>query len=92
MHRENDKIERYKTYLRLEKALSANSIDAYLTDLDKTDKLRTKAKARSMRMSHMTTCNSLLPAYMISASTHVHRQGSFQGSNLSTGSCSWTII
>ena len=35
MHRENDKIERYKTYLRLEKALSANSIDAYLTDLDK---------------------------------------------------------
>ena len=35
MHQENDKIERYKTYLRLEKALSANSIDAYLTDLDK---------------------------------------------------------
>ena len=35
MHQENDKIEQYKTYLRLEKALSANSIDAYLTDLDK---------------------------------------------------------
>ena len=35
MHLENDKIKRYKTYLRLEKALSANSIDAYLTDLDK---------------------------------------------------------
>lgn len=35
MHQENDKIKRYKTYLRLEKALSANSIDAYLTDLDK---------------------------------------------------------
>ena len=35
MHQENDKVERYKTYLRLEKALSANSIDAYLTDLDK---------------------------------------------------------
>lgn len=35
MHQENDKIERYKTFLRLEKALSANTIDAYLTDLDK---------------------------------------------------------
>lgn len=35
MHLENDQIKRYKTYLRLEKALSANSIDAYLTDLDK---------------------------------------------------------
>ena len=91
MHRENDKIERYKTYLRLEKALSANSIDAYLTDLDKLTNF-VESEGRSMRMSHMTTCNSLLPAYMISASTHVHRQGSFQGSNLSTGSCSWTII
>ena len=35
MHQETDKIERYKIYLRLEKALSANSIDAYLTDIDK---------------------------------------------------------
>ena len=35
MHLENDQIKRYKTYLRLEKALSANSVDAYLTDLDK---------------------------------------------------------
>lgn len=35
MHQKNDKIDRYKTYLRLEKALSSNSIDAYLTDLDK---------------------------------------------------------
>ena len=35
MHVENDHIKRYKTYLRLEKALSDNSIDAYLTDLDK---------------------------------------------------------
>ena len=91
MHQENDKVERYKTYLRLEKALSANSIDAYLTDLDKLTNF-VESEGRSMLMSHMTTCNSLLPAYMISAFTHVHRQGSFQGSNLSIGSCSWTII
>lgn len=32
---ENDIIRKYNTYLRLEKSLSANSIDAYMTDLDK---------------------------------------------------------
>ena len=35
MQQGKDIIGRYKTHLRLEKALSANSIDAYLTDLDK---------------------------------------------------------
>lgn len=35
MHQRNDRIDRYKTYLRLEKSLSSHSIDAYLTDLDK---------------------------------------------------------
>lgn len=35
MHLQNDTIKRYKTYLHLEKGLSDNSIDAYLTDLDK---------------------------------------------------------
>lgn len=35
MQQGKDIISRYKTYLRLEKALSANSIEAYLTDLDK---------------------------------------------------------
>lgn len=35
MQQGKDMINRYNTYLRLEKALSANSIDAYLTDLDK---------------------------------------------------------
>ena len=91
MHRENDKIERYKTYLRLEKALSANSIDAYLTDLDK---LTNFVESEGKKYADVTydDLQQFVPAYMISASTHVHRQGSFQGSNLSTGSCSWTII
>ncbi len=32
---ESDIIRKYNTYLRLEKSLSANSVDAYMTDLDK---------------------------------------------------------
>ena len=35
MQQENNIIDKYKTWLRLEKSLSANSIEAYLTDLDK---------------------------------------------------------
>lgn len=35
MQQGKDIISRYKIYLRLEKALSSNSIEAYLTDLDK---------------------------------------------------------
>ena len=35
MQQGNNKIDKYKTWLRLEKSLSANSIEAYLTDLDK---------------------------------------------------------
>ena len=35
MPAQEDIYNRYKTYLRLEKALSANTIEAYRTDLDK---------------------------------------------------------
>lgn len=35
MQQGNNIIDKYKTWLRLEKSLSANSIDAYLTDLEK---------------------------------------------------------
>lgn len=35
MQQGKDIVSKYKTWLRLEKSLSANSIDAYLTDLDK---------------------------------------------------------
>lgn len=35
MQQGKDVVGQYKTWLRLEKSLSANSIDAYLTDLDK---------------------------------------------------------
>jgi integrase/recombinase XerD len=35
---EDDVTKRYKTYLRLEKGLSNNSVEAYLTDLDKLNR------------------------------------------------------
>jgi integrase/recombinase XerD len=35
---EDDVTNRYKTYLRLEKGLSNNSVEAYLTDLDKLNR------------------------------------------------------
>lgn len=35
MQKGNDILSKYKTYLRLEKALSSNSVEAYLSDLDK---------------------------------------------------------
>lgn len=34
-HRKNDPIEKYKTYLRLERGLSENTVEAYLDDLKK---------------------------------------------------------
>lgn len=40
MQHGKDIISKYKIYLRLEKALSANSIDAYLSDLDKLIRFR----------------------------------------------------
>ena len=88
MHRENDKIERYKTYLRLEKALSANSIDAYLTDLDK---LTNFVESEGKKYADVTY-DDLQQFVARLHDIGIHRQGSFQGSNLSTGSCSWTII
>ena len=87
MHQENDKIERYKIYLRLEKALSANSIDAYLTDLDK---LTNFVESEGKKYADVTydDLQQFVAVYVISASTHAHRQGSFQESNLSIDSCS----
>lgn len=35
MQQQTDIINKYETYLRLEKSLAGNSVDAYLTDLDK---------------------------------------------------------
>ena len=34
-HQKNDPVEKYKTYLRLERGLSENTVEAYLDDLKK---------------------------------------------------------
>ena len=55
-------IRKYQQYLKLEKALSANTLDAYLTDLDK---LLRFLKAENIDM--LSTCNVSPPACMTSA-------------------------
>lgn len=48
MQQGKDIISKYKTWLRLEKSLSANSIEAYLTDLDKLTRfIESEGKAYS---------------------------------------------
>ena len=51
MHLENDKTQRYRNYLRLEKGLSANTVDAYLTDVDK---LTLFVEAEGLRYEEVT--------------------------------------
>ena len=77
MHRENDKIERYKTYLRLEKALSANSIDAYLTDLDKLTNFVESEGKKYADVTYDDLQQFVARLHDIGIH-HVHRQGSFR--------------
>lgn len=51
MQQRKDIIGAYHTYLRLEKSLSANSVEAYLTDLDK---LRRLAESEGRKLTEIT--------------------------------------
>ena len=92
MHRENDKIERYKTYLRLEKALSANSIDAYLTDLDKLTNFVESEGKKYADVTYDDLQQFVARLHDIGIHPTFTGKDHFRVSNLSTGSCSWTII
>ena len=81
-----DKIlVKYKQYLKLEKSLSDNTVDAYLTDLDKLLAYLT------FWMSGLKIWKISRPDYMISASTPVRRHASCRASALSTVSSLWKI-
>ena len=69
-NRETDKIlVKYKQYLKLEKSLSDNTVDAYLTDLDKLLAYLTLEKSSTFWMSGLKIWKISRPDYMISAST-----------------------
>ena len=91
MRQGKDIINRYNTYLRLEKSLSANSIDAYLTDLDKLLRFAEDEK-KDVKEIATTTCNSSSPNYVTSASIPDRKHASSRVSNRSIVSYCLTII
>ena len=87
MRQGKDIINRYNTYLRLEKSLSANSIDAYLTDLDKLLRFAEDEKKDVKEISYDD-----LPNYVTSASIPDRKHASSRVSNRSIVSYCLTII
>ena len=87
-----DKIlVKYRQYLKLEKSLSDNTVDAYLTDLDKLLAYLTLENINILDV-RLEIWKISQPDYMISASTPVRRHASCQVSALSTVSSLWKII
>ena len=71
-----DKIlVKYKQYLKLEKSLSDNTVDAYLTDLDKLLAYLTLENINILDV-RLENLEDSRPDYMISASTPVRRHAS----------------
>lgn len=52
MQKGKDIIQSYNTYLRLEKSLSSNSVDAYMTDLDKLLRFADEEKLKIMEITY----------------------------------------
>ena len=84
-------IRKYQQYLKLEKSLSPNTLEAYLTDLDKLMSFLTLEGINVLEV-----CLSDLQRF--TAGLHdigtipVRRPVSCQGSNHSSVSCLWLII
>ena len=50
-------IRKYQQYLKLEKSLSLNTLDAYLTDLDKLMSFLTLEGIYAVSYTHLTASN-----------------------------------
>ena len=83
-------IRKYQQYLKLEKSLSPNTLEAYLTDLDKLMSFLTLEGINVLCACLIS--NVLQPDYMILVSIPVRWPVSCQGSNHSSVSCLWLII
>ena len=77
-------IRKYQQYLKLEKSLSPNTLDAYLTDLDKLMSFLELERDRRYWTYACLIFNVLQPDYTILAFTPVHRPASYQESNHSS--------
>ena len=87
-----DKIlVKYRQYLKLEKSLSDNTVDAYLTDLDKLLAYLTLENINilDVRLENLEDFSAGLHDI---GSTPVRRHASCQASALSTVSSLWKII
>lgn len=91
MQQGKDIIGKYKTWLRLEKSLSANSIEAYLTDLDKLTRFIESEGKDYTDITYQDLQRSS-PSCVISAYIPVHRLASSRVLSRSTASCCWTSI
>lgn len=83
-------IIKYKQYLKLEKALSDNTVEAYLTDLDKLFAFLT---LEGIDFAEVTTDNleTFRRACMTSAFIRVPKPASFRAYARFTGSWCWKI-
>ena len=81
-------IRKYKQFLKLEKGLSPNTLDAYQTDLFKLLHFLEGGETDVLNVSSM----SFSPCSTTSASIRAHKPVSFQASSRSSTSWFWPTI
>ena len=84
-HQKNDPVEKYKTYLRLERGLSENTVEAYLDDLKKLFRFADEEQRPILQIEYADLQQSS-HSYMTLASPHVHKRASSPASSRSTAS------
>ena len=76
-------IRKYRQYLKLEKSLSPNTLDAYLTDLDKLMSFLTLEGIDVLEVCQ-SDLSALLRVYMTLASIPARRHAFYPASSLSS--------